>query len=115
MDVIHLCVAGEEHKCPPLCDLEQPPDQIRCFRRELWSTRIRKIGRYVKNCLTGVIEMRRQHRLPRVFESQPPADILESPAHRKRRRSQYRAFEIVEKTFLQDRTDIDRSSLQEDV
>ena len=57
IDVIHLRIAGEEHERPPSGDLEQLPNAVGGFDRELRSARIGQVGWNIEHRLALIIEV----------------------------------------------------------
>ena len=115
VDVVHLRVAGEQDECPPARNLEQPPDAVGRFGRELRGARIRQVGRHIEQRLIFIVEVRRQDSFAGVLQSQPLAHVIEAAAHGQRRRGQHGAFQFVEQASLQNRSHVDRSGLEKNV
>ena len=94
VDIIHLCITGEEYKGAPPGNFEEFANALGRFRCKLRRACIGQIGRHIKQSLIFVIEMRWQHRLAGMLKPQPLPDVLKSAAHSERGRSQHRALEL---------------------
>src|SRR6266849_1476831 len=111
--IVHLGIAGEQHKRSTTRNLEQTPDAVRCPWRELRSTWIRQIRRHIKHGLTGIIEMGLENYFTHMLESEAAPHVLETSTNGQRSGSQYSTFQLIEQTGLEDRRDINRRGLEE--
>src|SRR6185437_5383227 len=113
--IVHLGIAGEKDESAPAGNFQQAPDTIGGLGGELRRAGVGKIRRSVEQCLAFVVEMRWQHAFPRVIQPQPPTHVFKAAAHGQCRRSQHRAFQLVEQADFQNGRYIDGSGLQENI
>jgi len=99
--VIHLGIAREQAERATFRYGQQLANPLRRLARKIRLSRIRHIRRHVEHRLRFVIEMRRHNQLACIAQSQPPARVGKSAAHRNRRRSQHRRMQIRKQRRLQ--------------
>src|ERR1700678_2979282 len=88
---------------------------FRSLRGELRRARIGKVRGHIKQCLTLIIEVRRQHRFAGMLQAQSLTNVLESTAYSERSRSEHSAFQLRPQAFAQNGANVDRRSLQKNV
>src|SRR5258708_2045061 len=115
VDLIHLRVTREENERTPARNFQQLANPLRRLGRELRRPGIRQISRHIQQRLILIVEVRRQHGLPRMLEPQPLPDVFKPSAHGERGGSQHRALELRPQTLAEDRPYINRRSLQENI
>ena len=111
--IVHLRVAGEQAERPPSAEFQQLHDFVRGLGREPRVTHVRHLPGQVQQRLIRKIELRRQRAVLRVVNAQPLSDVVEAPAHRQRRGSQYDRVELFEQPLPQNLADVDRRRRQE--